>query len=188
LNPLTEKCPKSLTLINGEPFLAYQLSLLKSNGVSQVVMCVGHFGEQIAEYVKWNSFGLDITCSYDGPVALGTAGAVVKALPLLGSLFFTLYGDSYLDCDYAKVERVFLHQCFCKKGLMTAYQGVDYGFSAFRNDAFDGVTEGSLNKVHQHLLSCGELAVLEMERPFQEIGSPAGIEKLSNVLHSTILI
>ncbi len=38
---------------------------------------------------------------------LGTAGAIRKALPLLGTQFFVLYGDSYLPCDYSAVRDAF---------------------------------------------------------------------------------
>ena len=35
------------------------------------------------------------------------AVALAAAVPELGDQFFVLYGDSYLDCDYAAVERAF---------------------------------------------------------------------------------
>ena len=47
LRPVTETVPKSLLEVNGEPFAAHQLRLLKSKGVERVVMCVGHLGELI---------------------------------------------------------------------------------------------------------------------------------------------
>ncbi len=42
---------------------------------------------------------------HDGPVLLGTGGALRRALPQLGEAFFVMYGDSYLECDFAAVER-----------------------------------------------------------------------------------
>jgi NDP-sugar pyrophosphorylase family protein len=38
---------------------------------------------------------------------LGTGGAVRKATDLIQGPFFVLYGDSYLDIDYAAVERAY---------------------------------------------------------------------------------
>ena len=49
--------------------------------------------------------GCDVRYSFDGERLLGTGGALRRARPLLGEAFFVLYGDSYLDCDYAAVER-----------------------------------------------------------------------------------
>jgi len=121
LRPLTETIPKALLEINREPFLAHQLRLLRRNGIERVVLCAGYRGEQIFQYAgDGRAFGLHIDYSFDGPHLLGTAGAIRRALPLLGERFFVLYGDSYLPCDYAAVERAFLvsHQL----GLMTVFR------------------------------------------------------------------
>ena len=95
LGSLTEKVPKALLPVNGEPFVAHQLRLLAAAGVKHVVLCVGHLGELIQEFVgDGTRFGLTVEFSFDGPVLLGTAGAVKIALPRLGPQFFVLYGDS----------------------------------------------------------------------------------------------
>lgn len=121
LRPATETIPKALIEINGEPFLGHQLRLLSRSGITRTVLCVGYLGEQIREYAgDGGGFGLSIEYSFDGPQLLGTAGAIRKALPILGNACFVLYGDSYLPCDYREVERRF----FAAKqlGLMTVFQ------------------------------------------------------------------
>src|SRR5580658_4327157 len=108
LRPLTETIPKSLVEINGEPFLWHQLRLLRQNGADRVVLCVSHLGEQVRDSVgDGHKFGLHIDYSFDGPVLLGTAGALRGALPLLGDAFFVLYGDSYLPIDLHAVEAAY---------------------------------------------------------------------------------
>ena len=120
LRPLTETIPKSLVEINGEPFLWHQLRLLRENGVSRVVLCISHLGEQVRESAgDGREFGLHIDYSFDGAALLGTAGALKRALPLLGESFFVLYGDSYLPIDLRAVEAAFLASG--KTGLMTVY-------------------------------------------------------------------
>jgi len=47
LRPLTETRPKALLPVASKPFLAHQLELLRSQGLSRVVLCVGHLGETI---------------------------------------------------------------------------------------------------------------------------------------------
>ena len=168
LRPLTEKMPKSLVDINGEPFIAHQLRQLKQQGVEEVVLCLGFLGEQVIDFVGDGSrFGLQIQYSQDGDTLLGTAGAIKKALPLVGEHFFVLNGDSYLPCDYAAVQATYER---CKKlGLMTVFhnQGkwdasnveyrdnaiivydkihkteqmlhIDYGLEIFNKTAFDHV-------------------------------------------------
>ncbi len=168
LRPATEKIPKSLLEVNGEPFIAHQLRLLKANGVSQVVLCVGYLGEMVRAVVKdGHAFGLDVHYSFDGPALLGTAGALKRALPVLGRAFLTLYGDSYLLCDYTGVAREFEESR--KLALMTVFRNegqwdtsnvefeegrilsynkkartprmkfIDYGLGAFMAKAFERV-------------------------------------------------
>ena len=120
LRPATEKIPKSLLEVNGEPFIAHQLRLLKGSDVPRVVLCVGYLGEMVREVVKdGRAFGLEVKYSFDGPSLLGTAGALKRALPLLGHAFLTLYGDSYLLCDYAAAAKAFEESG--KQALMTVF-------------------------------------------------------------------
>jgi len=213
LRPLTEQVPKSLVDINGEPFVAHQLRLLRSRGVDRVVFCVGYLGELIEQFVRNGSrFEISVAYSSDWPILEGTGGAVRRAVPLLGERFFVLYGDSYLPCDYAAVQRAFENSG--KKGLMTIHknegkwdssnvelkvgeivrydkvqrspsmQFIDYGLGLFTHEAFEGRGESPLDltAVYQDLIRRGELAAYEVRERFYEIGSLAGIDDLRNYL------
>jgi NDP-sugar pyrophosphorylase family protein len=108
LRPITEKIPKSLVEVAGEPFIAHQLRLLVRQGVREVVICAGYLGNQIEEFVLDGArFGCSVRYSWDGPTLLGTGGALRLALPLLPERFFVLYGDSYLPTPYRPVWRAF---------------------------------------------------------------------------------
>jgi N-acetyl-alpha-D-muramate 1-phosphate uridylyltransferase len=122
LRPVTAHIPKSLLLINGKPFLEHQLELLASQGVRRVVLCAGFLGDQIVEAIgDGRRFGLDVAYSFDGPVLLGTGGAIRRALPVLDAeAFFVLYGDSYLECDYGAVHRAWLGSG--RSALMTVFE------------------------------------------------------------------
>lgn len=121
LRPVAEKIPKALVEVAGKPFVVHQLALLRAGGVERVVLCVGHLGEQVEALVgDGRRFGLEVACAYDGPRLLGTGGALRRALPLLGERFLVLYGDSYLECDYAAVSRSF--EASGKLGLMTVFR------------------------------------------------------------------
>jgi NDP-sugar pyrophosphorylase family protein len=124
LRPITEKIPKSLVEVAGEPFIFHQLRYLRRQDVSDVVLCVGYLGEMIEKLVgDGASFGLRVRYSPDGPQLLGTGGAVRQALPMLGQSFFILYGDSYLPIDFSNVEAAF--HSSGKLGLMTVLQNGD---------------------------------------------------------------
>jgi NDP-sugar pyrophosphorylase family protein len=168
LRPITESIPKALIEIAGEPFLAHQLRLLRRNGFQRAVLCVGHLGEQIQDFAGDGSrFGIELAYSFDGPNLLGTGGAILRALPLLGDAFAVTYGDSYLPCDYAAALQAFhdsgnlgLMSVYRNRGLWDAsnveFTGghilaydktnrtpamhhIDYGLGAFQRAAFEGL-------------------------------------------------
>jgi MurNAc alpha-1-phosphate uridylyltransferase len=107
LGPLTEHLPKSLIEVAGRPFVEHQIELLKRNGYTNIVLLVGHLGEMIEEALGDGSrYGVKLRYCYDGMQPLGTGGAIIRALhEIADPLFFVLYGDTYLDCDYAAVEQ-----------------------------------------------------------------------------------
>ena len=118
LRSIAERVPKALVEVAGRPFLAWQLDYLREQGISNVVLCVAHLGEQIEQFVgDGEAFGIDAEFSRDGTALLGTGGALRRALPLLGETFFVLYGDSFLPIDYSEVQRAY--ECSGKPGLMT---------------------------------------------------------------------
>lgn len=124
LRPMTEQIPKSLIEVAGKAFICHQLDYLQSQDVSKVVLCTGYLGEMIEKVVGSGSkWGMDISYSRDGPILLGTGGAIKKALPLLGKYFFILYGDSYLPIDYKAVQLAFT--LAGKPALMTLMNNAD---------------------------------------------------------------
>src|ERR1019366_5101117 len=121
LRPITEKIPKLLVEVAGEPFFSHQLRLLKQAGLTRIVLCVGHLGEQIvAQYGDGAKWGVQLDYAFDGPRLLGTGGALICALPKLGDAFYVLYCDSYLPTDYPAVGDFF--QKSGRLGLMTVYE------------------------------------------------------------------
>jgi NDP-sugar pyrophosphorylase family protein len=119
LRPMTEKIPKALIDVAGRPFIAWQLEQLRMQGIKKVVLCTGYLGEMLEQIIgDGQSYGLQISYSYDGDRLLGTGGALKKAIPLLGDVFFVLYGDSYLNVNFRQVEAAYTRSgC---SGLMTA--------------------------------------------------------------------
>jgi len=136
LRPLTEKIPKSMLDVAGEPFIVHQLRLFHCKGVRRVVVCAGYLGSMIEDFVGDGArFDLSVGYSFDGEKLLGTGGALKKAIPQLGDTFMVVYGDSWLDTDYAAVVEAF--QAGGKSALMTVFRNEDAWDAS--NVEFDGV-------------------------------------------------
>lgn len=121
LRPVTSTIPKALIEIAGKPFVEHQLEYLRNQGIDSVVLCIGHLGEMIQKVVGDGSqWGLCVNYSFDGPVLLGTGGALKQALPMLGENFFVLYGDSYLPINFHTVQTAFVGSGLL--GLMTVLE------------------------------------------------------------------
>ena len=171
LRPITERIPKALVDVGGQPFIAHQLRLLRSWGVEYAVISAWYKGEMIREYVgNGNRFGMEVQYVFDGDQPLGTGGAIRQALTLLTGAFFVLYGDSYLPCDYADIQAHFDRHT--QPGLMTVYRNhgkwdtsnvemrnneilcydkinrttrmefIDYGLGLFKREVFASLPQG----------------------------------------------
>jgi NDP-sugar pyrophosphorylase family protein len=110
LKPVTESIPKPMVEVNGKPFLKHQLELLSKNGISDVVLCVGHLWEHIKDHFGDNfksKSGKKINIHYSvEPRFLGTGGAVKNAEKYIQDYFFVIYGDTYLAIDLQEMSRI----------------------------------------------------------------------------------
>lgn len=204
--------PKPLLEVAGEPFLLHQLRLLATNGVREVVLCVGYRGEQIATRIGSERFGIGVQYSFDTPGLDGTLGAIRRALSLLGERFLVLYGDTYLRIDYRDVVRVWrdsglpavmsvLHNesrwdqsnaCYENGRVLTYDKGeptpemhwIDYGLGGLTADAVSVVSEDErdLAQLYKRLASLDRLCGYEATQRFYEIGTPSGLSEADTFL------
>jgi NDP-sugar pyrophosphorylase family protein len=124
LRPVTEKIPKALVQVAGRPFIDHQLELLRDQGYTRAVLCLGYLGQMVEQHLgDGRRLGMTLSYVFDGPTLLGTGGALRRALPQLGASFFVLYGDSYLPCDFAAVEKSFIASAM--PALMTVLRNDD---------------------------------------------------------------
>jgi len=122
MRPLTLTVPKSMLEVVGRPFVDWQLDKLAACGFGDVVLCVAHLGEQIEAHVGDGArFGMRVRYSAEGPMLLGTGGALRMALPLLAETFLVTYGDSWLPFDYAGPLRTLAAHDDCD-GVMSVYR------------------------------------------------------------------
>lgn len=85
LRPITDSIPKALVPVGDKPVLQFVIERIKSVGITDVVVNVHHFADQVCKFLNENSnFGLNISISDETNLLLDTGGGLLKALPLLG--------------------------------------------------------------------------------------------------------
>jgi NDP-sugar pyrophosphorylase family protein len=112
--------------VAGQPFVHHQLAWLAGQGVSSVVLCIGHFGAAIRDFVDDGSaWMLSVDYVDEGDRLRGTAGALRLALDegRLPPAFMVLYGDSYLPLELRPVLDTFERSG--APALMTVFRNED---------------------------------------------------------------
>lgn len=79
--PLTDRMPKPMIPVAGEPLLDRALRLARDGGARRIVVNTHHLGAQIADHLHGQP---GITLSDESAALLETGGGLRKALPLLG--------------------------------------------------------------------------------------------------------
>ena len=109
---------KVLIDVAGKPFISRQLNYLSDQGIKDIVICIGHLGNQIKNYIgNGLKYNLNVSYSDDSDRLLGTGGSIKKACQILGEHFFILYGDSFLPVNFSLIEKAYFQEK--KPALMT---------------------------------------------------------------------
>jgi Nucleoside-diphosphate-sugar pyrophosphorylase involved in lipopolysaccharide biosynthesis/translation initiation factor 2B, gamma/epsilon subunits (eIF-2Bgamma/eIF-2Bepsilon) len=81
LKPLTDTMPKALVPLAGKPLLQWQVEKLRDAGITDIIVNVHHFPDQIIEAVRANAgWGCNITISDEREALLDTGGGLRKAV------------------------------------------------------------------------------------------------------------
>ncbi|SRR5260221_12755683 len=99
--PWTDQHPKALAPVNGKSLLQRNIEYLQQYGISDVVVNVHHFAEQIVEALTVNKgWGSRFTISDETDIVLETGGGLKKARPFLEEAPFVLMNvDILTDMD-----------------------------------------------------------------------------------------
>lgn len=104
--PWTDKHPKALALVNGKSLLQRNIEYLQQYNITNVVVNVHHFAEQIIEAIKKNKgWGSNVVISDETNEVLETGGGLLNARKLLegNEPFITLNVDILTDLDLNKL-------------------------------------------------------------------------------------
>jgi len=91
LKPFTDHHPKALAKVNGIPLLERNINYLKAFGITDFVINIHHFGDQIVRFLKENNnFGCKIEISDESNELLETGGGLIFAKEFLN------HGEDFL--------------------------------------------------------------------------------------------
>jgi len=101
-----DEIPKPMVPVAGKPLLLWQVERLKENGITDLIMVIGHLGEKIQEYFGDGSkFGVNIEYFVE-EVPLGTAGSFYYLKDMLKEdTFVMMSGDLLFDVDFERMVR-----------------------------------------------------------------------------------
>ena len=104
--PWTDAHPKALAMVNGKSLLQRNIEYLQQYGITEVVVNVHHFANQIREAIKENDgWGSNISISDETEEVLETGGGLMKARHLLegDEPFISLNVDILTNLDLGKL-------------------------------------------------------------------------------------
>ena len=211
LRPLTETVPKVLVPTLGRPFLEHLLDDIARQGLTRFVVSVGYLAEHIEAHLG-DGADLGYRVQYVRERSpLGTGGAIVRALPLLGDTFVVVNGDTLLELDLAALlshhkelgEAVTMAAAHVpdrgRYGALKLERGRVVGFEEKRPGAgpgwinggvmameralFDGAPEGAFSLERDWLPhKLGRIAAFKTEGFFVDMGTHETLETLDGEL------
>lgn len=94
MRPFTYEMPKALLPVSGKPLLEHTLELLREQRILDVILCIGHLGDEIIKHFgNGEKFGVNVHYSQEKE-PLGTAGALKHGEPFYsGETILVLHGD-----------------------------------------------------------------------------------------------
>ena len=104
--PWTDAHPKALAMVNGRSLLQRNIEYLQGNGISDVIVNVHHFPEQIITAIEKNKgWGSRVVISDERSKLLETGGGLLHAKGLFtpGERFLTCNVDILTDLTIAKL-------------------------------------------------------------------------------------
>ena len=197
LGELARDVPKPMVEVGGKPFLDHVVRSFAACGLTDIVLLIGHLGDQIEAY-----FGSRVRYSRD-EAPVGTGGAVRAARHLLGDRFLLTYGDVYRRFDYDRFVNAHHDACVAvypvstsdgntaiENGRVTQYDKtarllyMDAGFSVMPATVVDWLEPtGSFEQtVFPRLAAEGALEAEIVDRDFIEIGTPDALAHAREVL------
>src|SRR5262249_9769930 len=103
LRPLTINTPKPVVTVANAPFLLFQVDLMRSAGINEIILSLSYQPRKIEDLLKDGSdYGVWIRYAVEG-APLGTGGAFKNAEEHINSTAIVFNGDVLTDIDLSAV-------------------------------------------------------------------------------------
>ena len=177
LKPFTDSHPKALALVNDVPLLERNIKYLQSFGVTEFVINVHHFGEQIVEFLeKNNHFEAKIDISDEKDELLETGGGLLFAQKYLENEDNFLIMNADILTDLNIHELVKFHETHLPLATL-AVSDRNSSRKLFFNSEM--VLKGWMNK------NSGETKMAEFNNNFKELAC-SGIHCINSSIFDKI--
>jgi MurNAc alpha-1-phosphate uridylyltransferase len=175
MRPLTDRMPKPLVEVAGQPLLDHVLDKLAVAGVAEAVINVHYLPDQIIDHVAPRTRPR-VIISDERDRVLGTGGGVVKALPLLGDRPFFLLNADTMWIDGVRSNLARLAEAFDPARmdilLLMAPTASSIGYTG-RGD-YSMLPDGALRKRREHQVVPFVYAGAAIMSPSIFAGAPNG--------------
>jgi len=157
--PFTYELPKALVPVRGKPLLEHTFDLLKSQGLTDIVLSIGYLGDKIQQYFGDGSrFGVKLTYQEQKKSSQGTAQPVRQAREIIGDKkFLLMYGDVLADVDLRDlIEFHSAQKATVTMALTSVEKPTDWGVVCLKGSLVTSFAEKPIkNNSGSHLVNAG---------------------------------
>lgn len=104
LKPITDNIPKCLVKVAGKPMLQFWFELFRKHGVTEVIINLNHFPEQVKQYITDNVVDIKVNLVYEHTL-LGSLGTLIKNSSFVKNEenFFVFYSDNLTNVNLTEM-------------------------------------------------------------------------------------
>lgn len=111
LRPLTDRCPKALIDVGGQPMLGRVLAKLRDAGVRTAVVNIHHHAAMVADWLASHDFSpMKVVVSDESDLLLDTGGGLLRALDLMGCDSDVVVHNADILTDFPLAEMIEAHR------------------------------------------------------------------------------
>ena len=154
LRPLTDKTPKPLLKIGDKPIIQYNIDLLASYGVKNIIITLGYLGDQIKEYLGDGSAKNLVIDYVVEKEPLGTAGAAKLVREFKNEVVLLMNSDLLTNINLADFYNAFRNS-LADLAVATVPYSVSVPYAVMEIDDKNGVNAFKEKPVYTYYSNAG---------------------------------